>query len=110
MSEKPIESGNLFKHLPETDEAEAFETLFATGDVQVERIVSRGHRSKDDFWYEQERSEWVLVLKGSARLSFAGGPDVVMEEGDHVFIPALRRHRVAWTDPDEATVWLAIHC
>ena len=110
MSEKPIESGNLFKHLPETDEAEAFETLFATGDVQVERIVSRGHRSKDDFWYEQERSEWVVVLKGSARLSFENEADLVMEEGDYVLIPALKRHRVAWTDSNVATLWLAIHC
>jgi len=29
--------------------------------------------------------------------------------GDHVLIPAHARHRVTWTDPDEPTVWLALH-
>ncbi|MFP8878842.1 MAG: phosphoribosylaminoimidazole carboxylase, partial [Myxococcota bacterium] len=28
--------------------------------------------------------------------------------GDHLNIPAHTRHRVAWTDPDQATIWLAI--
>ena len=32
-----------------------------------------------------------------------------MEPGDHVHIPAHRRHRVEWTDPAQATVWLAVH-
>jgi len=29
--------------------------------------------------------------------------------GDHVFLPAHKRHRVTWTDPDRPTVWLAVH-
>jgi cupin 2 domain-containing protein len=33
----------------------------------------------------------------------------VMRPGDHVQIPAHRRHRVAWTDPEQLTVWVAIH-
>lgn len=110
MSEERFERGNLLKSLPLTDESESFETLFATSEVKIERIVSRGHRSQDDFWYEQERNEWVLVLKGSAKLSFVDEPDVIMEEGDYVLIPALKHHRVAWTDPDLTTVWLAVHC
>jgi cupin 2 domain-containing protein len=32
-----------------------------------------------------------------------------MGPGDHVHIPAHRRHRVEWTDPAQPTVWLAVH-
>jgi cupin 2 domain-containing protein len=31
-----------------------------------------------------------------------------MRPGDFVQIPALRKHRVDWTSPDEITLWLAI--
>jgi cupin 2 domain-containing protein len=29
--------------------------------------------------------------------------------GDYVFIPARKRHRVEWTEPQQPTVWLAVH-
>jgi cupin 2 domain-containing protein len=32
-----------------------------------------------------------------------------MQSGDWLVIPAHCRHRVAWTDKDEATVWLVVH-
>jgi cupin 2 domain-containing protein len=32
-----------------------------------------------------------------------------MEPGDWVHIAAHRRHRVEWTDPTQATIWLAVH-
>ena len=32
-----------------------------------------------------------------------------MGPGDWVWLPARCRHRVAWTDPDAPTVWLAVH-
>ncbi len=28
---------------------------------------------------------------------------------DHVLIPTCVRHRVAWTDPERPTIWLAVH-
>ena len=37
------------------------------------------------------------------------GATMRMGPGDYVHIPAHRRHRVAWTDPAQATVWLAVH-
>ncbi len=77
--------------------------------VRVERITSHGHRSPDGFWYDQEEHEWVVVLQGAARLEFEGKDDSVeLQAGDHVNIPAHRRHRVAWTTPDEPTIWLAV--
>jgi cupin 2 domain-containing protein len=51
----------------------------------------------------------VIVLAGGAELAFADGATMRMTAGDYVHIPAHRRHRVAWTDPAQATVWLAVH-
>jgi len=42
-------------------------------------------------------------------LEFEGDDEPLrLTPGDHVNIPPHRRHRVAWTAPDEPTVWLAI--
>ena len=46
---------------------------------------------------------------GRARLTIAGEPeDRVLGPGDAVLLPIRCRHRVAWTDPDHPTVWLAL--
>ena len=57
---------------------------------------------------DQDRHEWVVVLKGAARLRFEDGT-VEMKPGDFVNIPAHRKHRVEWTTPGEPTIWLAVH-
>ena len=52
----------------------------------------------------------MVVLRGRARLRFEGeDADRELGPGDYVHIPAHARHRVAWTAPDEPTVWLALH-
>ncbi len=54
-------------------------------------------------------NEWVVVLQGKAGLEFQGQAEVVeMQKGDFVNIPAHCRHRVAWTDPEQLTIWLAV--
>lgn len=100
---------NLFTELPTGKAEENFETLLATSGVRVERIVSAGHASPAGFWYDQETSEWVVLLKGAARVRFEGGEPLDMSPGDYLNIPAHQRHRVEWTDPDEPTIWLAVH-
>jgi cupin 2 domain-containing protein len=100
---------NLFADLPTTLPDELTDRLVDVASVRIERIVSQGQSSPNDFWYDQEEIEWVIVLRGAARLQFAGD-DVVLEmkAGDFVEIPAHRRHRVQWTSPNEVTVWLAV--
>ncbi len=100
-------TANLFADLPADLPAELTHTLAAGPGVRVERIVSRGHASPPGFWYDQEEAEWVLVVRGAARIRFEDG-SVELRPGDHVTIPARRRHRVEWTAPDEPTVWLAV--
>jgi cupin 2 domain-containing protein len=100
---------NILTDIPENLDEESFQNLFQSESVRVERIVSQGHASPPSFWYDQDDGEWVLVLKGAAMIEFEGDPEPLrLGPGDHVNIPAHRRHRVAWTAPDEPTVWLAV--
>jgi cupin 2 domain-containing protein len=103
--------GNLFADLPLTVLAhEEISDLLTSRDLRIERIVSTGHASPVDYWYDQEWHEWVILLRGSAQLLFEDETDVrFLSPGDFVHIAAHRRHRVLSTDPQEVTVWLAVH-
>ncbi len=98
---------NLFEALPDARETEAVSGLVEAGTTRIERIVSHGQASPKGFWYDQDETEWVIVLSGSARLEFEDR-ELGLGPGDHVEIPAHTRHRVSWTTPDEPTVWLAV--
>jgi cupin 2 domain-containing protein len=98
---------NLFADIPQHLPEELVHTLIQAAGVRIERIVSHGQASPADFWYDQPQNEWVIVLKGAARLTFEG-ETVEMKPGDFVNIPAHKKHRVDWTTPDEPTVWLAV--
>ena len=99
---------NLFAGLPGRLPDELFTTLLDAAEVRIERIVSDGHASPEGFWYDQDQHEWVVVLKGKARLRFQDG-QIELKPGDFVNIPARKKHRVEWTAPNEPTIWLAIH-
>jgi cupin 2 domain-containing protein len=102
--------GNVLASLPQRLAAEQTTTLVASENLRIERIVSTGQASPPGFWYDQDEAEWVLVLAGAAGVEFEGDPGpCTLRAGDYVLIPAHRRHRVAWTDPEQATVWLAVH-
>ena len=101
---------NILQNIPDALPVELFEVIQTGDGVRIERIVSRGHASPREFWYDQERHEWVLVLKGSAGILWEGQQNpIVLGPGDYLNIPAHTRHRVEWTDPNQETVWLAIH-
>ncbi len=100
---------NLFDDIPDTVLEELSDTLVETPSVRIERIVSFNHASSEDFWYEQEQNEWVVILQGRAKILFAGEKfPLEMGLGDFVNIPAHQRHRVEWTTPDGPTIWLAV--
>ena len=101
---------NLLFGLPPLLPDELFTTILDAANVRIERSVSHGHASPDGSWFDQDQHEWVVVLKGAARLRFEGDElPIEMKPGDFVNIPAHKRHRVEWTTPDELTVWLAVH-
>jgi len=100
---------NIFAALPENLTAEVFEKLVDSDNVTIERIVSKGHTSPKSGWYDQDNHEWVMVLKGEAKLVFENEPELHLKAGDYINIPAHTRHRVSWTPPERETVWLAVH-
>jgi cupin 2 domain-containing protein len=100
---------NLFLDVPANLPDELVQTLLSTPGVRIERIVSHGHASPEGFWYDQQTHEWVLLLTGAARLKFEGEGPLDLQPGAFINIPARQRHRVEWTDPNQPTVWLAIH-
>lgn len=102
--------GNLYDSLPEKLPDELIETLAEDAGLRLERIVSTGQATAESEWYDQDSDEWVVLLTGSAQLRFESPDEILaMKPGDYVKIPAHRRHRIDWTDPDVPTVWLALH-
>ena len=101
---------NIFSGIPDNLPDELIELIAENHDVTIERIVSIGHISPNDFWYDQDKNEFVFLVCGEARLRFDDKDEIVqMKKGDYIIIPAHKRHRVEWTSPDEDTVWLAVH-
>jgi cupin 2 domain-containing protein len=100
-------SANIFTGLPNNLSAELIEILLDVPGVRIERIVSTGHASPPDFWYDQAESEWVVVLCGEAVLAFEDETRI-LKPGDYVLIPPHRKHRINATSPTEPTIWLAV--
>ena len=103
-------NGNLFARLPHAGPDEDITALLTTPNVRIERIVSTGQASPPSFWYDQNESEWVVLLTGAAGLRFESETEArELKPGDYLHIPAHARHRVEWTHPSEPTIWLAVH-
>jgi cupin 2 domain-containing protein len=105
-----VRSGNIFADIPARLSEEEAALLAAHPGAIVERVVSTGQASPPGFWYDQDWTEWVILLTGEAGLSIEGeGVRRTLRPGDHIELPAHVRHRVEWTSADPPTVWLAVH-
>lgn len=100
---------NIFSSLPDKLEHEFFEELLRHKNIKIERIVSQGHTSPESGWYDQQEDEWVIVLEGSGTILFESAEEINLKKGDYLNIPARTRHKVIWTDPNNITIWLAVH-
>jgi cupin 2 domain-containing protein len=107
MEKESLLAGLSQEHSKEFSE-EFIKEVFSTNAFRIEKIISKGHSSPEDFWYDQQENEWVLLVKGAGKLEFEGGEIIQLGVGDYVYIPAHKKHRVSWTAPEEETVWLAI--
>lgn len=99
---------NLFEAIPTVLPDEQFKALLQRPNLRIERILSQGHTSPKQGWYDQEEHEWVLVLQGCGTVEFDNGESQTLHVGDYLNIPAHTRHRVTYTDPDDVTLWLAV--
>ncbi|WP_432468060.1 cupin domain-containing protein [Agarivorans sp. Z349TD_8] len=99
---------NIFSGIAEDFQQEQFSDLLERPNIRIERIVSFGHRSPEQGWYDQAEHEWVMVLEGSASLLFEDGHEQHLNKGDYFNIPAHVRHKVSQTAADRPTIWLAV--
>lgn len=98
---------NVFENIIIDKNQEQFFDLIKSDNIKIEKIVSNGQSSSVNFWYEQEKNEFVLILKGNAIIEYEHS-DIELKEGDYINIKAFTKHRVKYTNKDEPTIWLAV--
>lgn len=103
-----MSKNNVFTDLPKTLPNEVLTDLLTGEHIRIERILSQGHCSAENDWYDQEENEWVILVQGDAVLEYEDGTHIKMTAGDYQNIPAHVKHRVLWTHPDKVSIWLAI--
>ena len=110
LTRKPSGQERRYLNIPEELPNELFEHIICNSSFKLERIISKGHSTTEGQWFNQTKDEWVILLKGSAGIAIEGEEGtVVLKPGDYMHLPAHLKHRVEWTDPATATVWLALH-
>ena len=102
-----MEKYNIFDKIIVDKEEENFFEIFKNETIKIEKIVSNGQISPENFWYEQKKSEFILLLEGFAILEFENR-EVELKKGDCINIKAKQKHRVKFTSLDEPTIWFAV--
>jgi cupin 2 domain-containing protein len=100
---------NIFRETPENSREEFLEVLLNNPSFKMERIISQGHVSPENFWYDQVKNEFILLISGNAKILFESDFNLELMPGDYFIIPAHKKHRVVFTQPDEKTIWLTLH-
>lgn len=85
---------------------EVLSTIFSQNNIKVTREVSFGNPSPDGYWYDQNETELVILLKGTATLLFEKIDKVHLKSGDYITIEPHLKHRVEKVSDD--AMWLAI--
>ncbi len=103
-----MKKGNLFNPVKKTPE-EFFEILAegSSNFSRIERIISQGHTSPENFWYDQNEFEFVAVLQGEAKIEFES-EIIKMSSGEWIIISPHEKHRVIYTSENPCCVWLAV--
>ena len=97
---------NIFKDIPKNLSKELFTKIISKNNCKIERIISKRHTTPKNKWYDQDKNEFVIILKGSAELLFFPNKKLKMKSGDYLNIPANIKHRVDKTS--KKTIWLAV--
>ena len=79
--------------------------LVESNNLRVERIVSTGQVSD---WYDQDETEFVVLLEGDAIIEYDNGGTVAMSKGDTLLLLSHVRHRVSYTSENPPCVWLCV--
>ena len=116
-----MKTQNIFAKIPKKLSRELFNTILSKKNIKIERIISKNNITPKGKWYNQDKNEFVILLKGSAELLFFPdkkypndakqeilhkGHKIKMKTGDYINIPAHIKHRVDKTG--KKTIWLAV--
>ncbi|MBI4125561.1 MAG: cupin domain-containing protein [Deltaproteobacteria bacterium] len=96
--------GNIYNYSRIPKEGETFDVLQKHKNVKIERIVS-SYKVPNKV-YVQKQDEWVVLLKGQAKLNMEG-KIIELKEGDFLFIKSGRKHKVLKTE--HGAMWLGVH-
>lgn len=99
---------NIYSFSPWDKTQEQFTSLFKGKSVRIERIVSSGHTTNPNEWYDQEEFEFVMLVQGKARLEFADGEEMWLSAGDYCCIEPHQKHRVTYTSIEPICIWIAV--
>ncbi|CAK2840310.1 cupin 2 domain-containing protein [Vibrio crassostreae] len=99
---------NIYADIPSSLPNEMFNALISNENIRVERILSHGHSSPEEGWYNQDENEWVMVLEGQGVIEFDDGRVVTLSKGDYINIAAREKHKVIGTVENVVTIWLAV--
>jgi len=89
--------------LPLTEEVTTI--LTENKNIRIERIISTGQISN---WYDQDETEFVVLLDGNAIIEYENGTNIEMSKGDTLLIAPHERHRVSYTSSEPPCVWLCV--
>ncbi len=103
-----MEIKNIYLQKNKSSKSEIIEEIISTKSFKIEKISSFGHPTPNNKWYNQDKNEWVLLLKGHAILKFKKDDyKINLNEGDYILIKKHLEHRVEYTSDD--ALWLCFH-
>ena len=96
---------NLFdiSKLPLKEEVSTI--LTKNKNVRIEQIISTGQVSD---WFDQDKTEFLVLLDGTAELEYENGKSVTLIKGDTLLINPHQKHRVVYTSNDPPCNWLCV--
>ena len=100
-----MSKNNFLVNIPQNLPEELFDTIVQSDNVRIEKIISDGHTSPQNFWYDQVQNEFVLLLQGSAIIEFENDKSIELKVGDYQIISAHQKHRVSYTDKNKTFIF-----
>ncbi len=97
---------NFFENIPQNSEKEIFQTVKSNPNIKIERIISYGQTTPKDYWYDQSEDEFVMILKGEAKIKYNDDTEYHLKKGNSLYIKAGQKHRIVFTS--NPAVWLAV--
>lgn len=94
-------------NLPKLPLSEELTTILVENKkVVIEQIISTGQVSE---WYDQEKSEFVILLEGNAEIEYENAEVVPLIKGDTLLITPYQKHRVVYTSCEPPCIWLCVY-